>query len=406
MELYIHIPFCIRKCAYCDFLSAPAGRAEQALYMEALLQEIDWTARSGWSLGEPAGPAACAAGAEERPETVDTIFIGGGTPSALEADWIVRLTDRLYESFPIASDAEISMEANPGTLTREKLKRYREAGVNRLSIGLQSMDDEELRTLGRIHTAADFLENFHMAREAGFTNINIDLMSALPGQSEASWERTLQRTVSLGPEHISAYSLIVEEGTPFGERYGGRPELLPSEEEDRAMYHRTKELLAEAGYERYEISNYARPGRECRHNTGYWTREPYLGFGLGAASFCKGVRFSNTREMARYLRQVNESPAEAERALPWTAAWREEVQTLTGQDAMEEFMFLGLRLTAGIRAADFRKAFGREPEAVYGPVLKRLTEAGLLERTAAGWRLSEWGLDVSNRVLAEFLLDE
>lgn len=379
MELYIHIPFCVRKCDYCDFLSFPADAAARAAYMEALLREVGWAAGKG---------------------AVETVFIGGGTPSVLETEWIRRLLDAVYDGFSVAGDAEITIEANPGTLTREKLKGYREAGINRLSMGLQSMDDRELYKLGRIHTAAEFLENFYMAREAGFDNINIDLMSALPGQTEASWEETLGRTAKLLPEHISAYSLIVEEGTPFWERYGQGRGGLPSEDEDRAMYRRTKELLAEAGYRRYEISNYARPGYECRHNVGYWTRAPYLGLGLGAASFYGGERFCNVREMERYLALVGQG---WENALE--APWQVERQAVGERDAMEEFMFLGLRLTAGIRAADFRRMFGRDIGSVYGAVLERLTGAGLLEKTADGWRLSEWGLDVSNRVLAEFLLE-
>lgn len=429
MELYIHIPFCVRKCGYCDFLSFPADAAAQEAYMEALLREVKWA-------GGASGKGA-----------VETVFIGGGTPSVLETGWIRRLLDAVYHCFSVAEGAEITIEANPGALTGEKLRGYRGAGINRLSMGLQSMDNRELYELGRIHTAEEFLENYYMAREAGFDNINIDLMSALPGQTTQSWEETLGRTAELSPEHISAYSLMIEEGTPFWERYGegreflperekaagdgslppGRKPLawscppLPSEEEDRAMYHRTKELLAEAGYGRYEISNYARPGYECRHNVGYWTRVPYLGLGLGAASFYGGERFSNVREMGRYLAlagqeggagHAGEEKASAgggagERGRFFgTASWREEAWELSGQDAMEEFMFLGLRLTAGIRAEDFRHAFGREIESVYGSVLERLTGQGLLVRTESGWRLSEWGLDVSNRVLAEFLLEE
>lgn len=421
MELYIHIPFCVRKCGYCDFLSAPADAAVQTAYMEALLQEVKWAGK----LCRGAESRGKAPGAENRllaqsgNQSVETIFVGGGTPSVLEPDWMLRLFETIYGCFSVAADAEITMEANPGTLTKEKLNYYKKAGINRLSLGLQSMDNRELKELGRIHTAEEFLENFYMAREAGFHNINIDLMSALPGQTVSSWEQTLGRIAELLPEHISAYSLMIEEGTPFWERYGegGGPSKeaegadrqygssflppLPSEEEDRAMYHRTKILLEQAGYRRYEISNYARPGFACRHNVGYWTRVPYLGLGLGAASFYEGERFSNVTELERYLALTKEGPGNA--AVP---PWRKDRQIVSERDAMEEFMFLGLRLTAGIYAADFRRMFGEEIEAVYGAVLERLTGQGLLERTAGGWRLSEWGLDVSNCVLAEFLLEE
>lgn len=381
MELYIHIPFCVRKCLYCDFLSGPAQKETQEAYLSALLREIDQTGRE----------------TAEHGETVTSVFMGGGTPSAVEPRWIARIMERVRDSFPVEREAEITMEANPGTLTGEALRVYRQVGINRLSIGLQTTDNGELKRIGRIHTYEEFLENYQLAREAGFTNLNVDLMSSLPGQTVQSYEKTLERVIRLEPEHISAYSLIVEEGTPFWDRYAKHPELLPTEEEDRQMYHLTKEILGQAGYERYEISNYAKPGYECRHNVGYWTRVPYLGLGLGAASFYGNQRYSNTRQMLRYL-AVLENGGEL-------LELREETQRLTDKDAMEEFMFLGLRLTAGIRAADFQKAFGQEIETVYGPALKCLTQEGLLESTKAGWRLSEWGLDVSNRVLAEFLLD-
>ncbi len=372
MELYIHIPFCIRKCAYCDFLSGPADVQTQDRYMEALLREV---ALAGQMQTAP----------------VDTIFIGGGTPSAVDAGWIVRLMDQVRASFEVAEDAEITMEANPGTLTADKLAQYRKAGINRLSIGLQSTDDGELQRLGRIHSYQEFLENYQLAREAGFTNINIDLMSALPGQTVESYEKTLRRIIALEPEHISAYSLIVEEGTPFWEQYSDG-EGLPGEDQDRQMYHMTKAILAEAGYDRYEISNYARPGYACRHNVGYWTRVPYLGLGLGAASCYGEQRFSNTREMGEYL------------AAQDLISPRRDVQELTEQDAMEEFMFLGLRLTRGVNTVTFEQTFGKPMEQVYGPVLQKMVSQGLMEQKGDQWFLTDLGLDVSNGVLAEFLL--
>lgn len=413
MELYIHIPFCIRKCAYCDFLSGPADERTQAAYMEALLREIQCAGAEH--------KERLAKGIALPAETeVTSVFFGGGTPSAVKPEWIACVMETVRENFSLTADAEISMEANPGTLTEEKLCIYRRAGINRLSIGLQSTDDEELKRIGRIHTYEEFLQNYQLARVAGFTNLNIDLMSALPEQTVDSYEKTLRRVIALRPEHISAYSLIIEEGTPFWERYGERPELLPSEEEDRQMYHLTKKILGEAGYRRYEISNYAKPGYECRHNVGYWTRVPYLGLGLGASSYYGSRRFSNTREMKRYLEnpgsQIGQETAAGDQAAEgklsieqsvneYLAYLREEIQELTDKDAMEEFMFLGLRLTAGIRAIDFRQSFGREIESVYGSILTRMCGQGLLKKTAEGWRLTEWGLDVSNSVLAEFLLD-
>ena len=390
MELYLHIPFCARKCGYCDFLSGPADKETQRQYMEALFQEV----RQVGQKSEPPPQYA----KEPAGSRVTSVFIGGGTPSLVEPGWIEALLAEIRAAFSLEEGAEITLEANPGTLSAQKLRRYRGAGINRLSMGLQSMDNTELERIGRIHTREEFLSNYYWAREAGFSNINVDLMSALPGQTALSWEETLRQTAALGPEHISAYSLIVEEGTPFWELYGSRPWLLPSEEEDREMYHRTKTLLEAAGYERYEISNYARPNAECTHNIGYWTRIPYLGLGLGASSFYWEQRFSNTREMTRYLA--------AAKTEDMPERIRENTEFLTRQDAMEEFMFLGLRLTRGIRKEDFRRAFGQGVEEIYGTVLERFTEQGLMLWTGEGWRLSEWGLDVSNTVLAEFLLDD
>ena len=283
LELYLHIPFCVKKCNYCDFLSAPAEEETRAAYVDALLEEI-----RGF----------------EDPEDYEvvTVFFGGGTPSILPGQEIFRIMEALREKFSFRKGAEITLEANPGTVDKEKLSCYKKAGINRLSFGLQSADAEELKKLGRIHTWEKFLESFQLAREAGFSNINVDLMSALPGQTKESWEKTLRQVLALQPEHISAYSLIIEEGTPFYQLYekdverrdaGEEPELLPSEEEERAMYEATGRILKEQGYLHYEISNYAKPGRECRHNLGYWQRRDYLGFGLGASTLLNPVRYKN-----------------------------------------------------------------------------------------------------------------
>ena len=304
LELYLHIPFCVRKCAYCDFLSFPAEKEIQKQYVNCLIEEI-----RQFDLAED--------------YVVSTIFYGGGTPSVLEGSEIMRIMQAIRERFPdIREDAEITIECNPGTLTEEKLQIYQKAGINRLSLGLQSADQEELKLLGRIHTYNQFKENFYLARRIGFANINVDLMSALPGQSEESWQETLRFVCDLEPEHISAYSLIVEEGTPLYEEYGemcadlekygdyaSMPKrlqtkyegckCLPDEETDRNMYHHTKTTLAKLGYERYEISNYARPGYACRHNIGYWTGVEYLGLGLGASSLVGGKRSEVTADSMR-----------------------------------------------------------------------------------------------------------
>lgn len=420
LELYIHIPFCVRKCAYCDFLSFPSGEEERARYVERLTEEIE------------------EAGAVSGDYVVTAIFLGGGTPSVLEPEQTKRILQAVKESFYVAEDAEITTEVNPGTADKEKLNSWKQAGINRLSFGLQSAENKELQFLGRIHTMEEFLESYQAAREAGFDNINIDLMSALPGQTVSSWEKTLRTVAALQPEHISAYSLIIEEGTPFYRLFGededkqeeqrrrlelGVPEL-PDEDAERRMYYDTEQILKEAGYHRYEISNYAKPGYECRHNKGYWTGTEYLGLGLGASSYTSTrrkdgadakisasgeedrqerqlERYSNVRDFKTYL-NLDREDFKAGRQI-------EERELLTEQARMEEFMFLGLRLTEGISEEEFFRRFGCTLEAVYGKVLNELSRQELIERYeregAAFWRLTRRGIDVSNYVLAEFLME-
>ena len=385
ISLYVHIPFCLRKCRYCDFLSAPQTDIDRERYVKALIREIK-TQKD------------CPAG---RP--VDTVFFGGGTPSVLSADQIGRIIDALREVFLILPDAEVSLETNPGTADFEKLSAFKEAGINRLSMGVQSMHDEELHLLGRIHTAEQALEAFKTARAAGFDNINIDLMSALPGQTFDSWADSLRQAVEWRPEHISAYSLIIEPGTPFSALYdAGELPPLPDEETDRKMYHYTREYLAQHGYGRYEISNYALKGRECRHNSGYWTGHPYLGFGIGAASYVNGARFSNNPDFETYIVEMEKAgiPAEIEQVY---GKVRTEIHSLTEQEKMEEFMFLGLRMTAGVKTSDFASRFGKSLDEVYGDVIRRHLAQGLLQRTPEGFCLTERGTDVSNYVMADYL---
>lgn len=375
LEIYIHIPFCVRKCLYCDFLSAPADEGTRERYLEALLTEIRGRGR------EYAG----------RPVT--SVFFGGGTPSLLGGVQIKGLLDTLSGSFLLARDAEITLEANPGTVDPEKLSAYARAGVNRLSIGLQSADNGELSAIGRIHTWEQFLEAYHQARQAGFANINVDLMSTLPGQSLESYCSTLKKVLSLAPppEHISAYSLILEEGTPLYDRYQAGLADIPDEDTDRRMYQETKRMLEEAGYRRYEISNYAKEGFACRHNCGYWRRKDYLGLGLGASSMTGNVRFKNGEELSRYLRDP--------------LGCRQDVQRLAVTEQMEEYMFLGLRLTDGVEAGGFQEAFGCTPGEKYGSVIDKNIQDGLLEYRDEGRRLAltERGLDLANYVMAQFL---
>lgn len=380
MELYIHIPFCVRKCAYCDFLSAPAGQDTIARYMERLKEQL--VEQAAFLRGRT---------------VIDTVFIGGGTPTILHAWQLAELLETVQTNYALAKNVEFTVEANPGTLTPGKARALAEGGVNRVSLGLQSACEQELRLLGRLHTYEDFLRSYELVREAGIANLNVDLMSALPGQTISSYEKTLQRVLALHPQHISAYSLIIEEGTPFYEQYredeklreaGECPQLLPDEESERAMYELTGELLAAHGYERYEISNYAKSGYACRHNIGYWMGEPYLGLGLGASSYIDACRYCNTSDLDAYL------------AGDFSAY---EKQQLSKEDRMAEFFYLGLRMTQGVEKAAFVQHFGMRAEQVYGEVLAQLVEQRLLEDTGSGYRLTPYGRDVSNQVLYRFL---
>ncbi len=426
MSIYVHIPFCIKKCGYCDFLSFPIGkceRQEDAIfggncegsvpeeYLRRLLLEIRQES------------------SDYADREVDTVFVGGGTPSLLLPGQADRLFDRIYQSFHVASDAEITMETNPGTLSKEKLEAYRQMGVNRLSIGLQSADDGELAALGRIHRLEDFQKSFALARDCGFQNINIDLISGLPGQTVESWLQTLHTAVDFGPEHISAYGLIIEEGTPFYQLYGtdgvafrkdneasgeeqnkkqGEEDkgMLPSEEEERQMYHDTGDVLEKYGYRQYEISNYAKPGYECRHNIGYWIRKDYIGFGLGAASMDNNIRWKNTSDLKEYMTYVGggcQMRSEDERQ-EGMGRRKRNVEVLTVQEQIEETMFLGLRMNQGVSKAEFEAMYGIDMKKLYGTWLHKMTVEGLLhdgDRVC----LSERGRDLANYVMAGFLLE-
>lgn len=379
LELYIHIPFCVKKCAYCDFLSAPADEKVRLSYLHRLSEEI------------------CFYAPEYREYCVTSIFIGGGTPTILTGRQIRELMDIIKNNFEVDAKAEVTIECNPGTLTGHKASDLHEAGINRISIGLQSANNLELAMLGRIHTWEDFLESFGEARKAGFRNINVDLMSALPGQTQQTWQQTLKKVTDLHPEHISAYSLMIEEGTPFYQIYheddlrrerGEKPRLLPTEESERAMYLMTEEYLAQKGYHRYEISNYAKTGFSCRHNIGYWRRNDYLGLGLGAASLIDNVRFSNIGELHTYME----------------APFVHTDQVILDRKAqMEEFMFLGLRMMDGISAKEFADTFQLPIEAVYGDVIRKLKNGQLLKAEGGRLYLTPRGIDVSNIVLADFI---
>jgi len=375
ISIYIHIPLCVRKCAYCDFTSYPGRVAQSEAYLTAVCREMR--------------TQAAAFGTRR----VATVFIGGGTPTLLTGDQARRLMDELRACFDVLPDAEITMEGNPGTVTAQSLAAYRAAGVNRLSLGVQSLDDALLRAIGRIHTADQAREAVRMAREAGFDNLNLDLMLGLPGQSAAQWERTLAEAIALSPEHLSCYSLIVEEGTPLCDQLAkGTCAPLPDEDALCAMDEITERLTARAGYARYEVSNYARPGRECRHNIVYWTCGPYLGLGCAAHSDMDGRRFYNPENWEAYLR-MSESGT----------ALREQEGENTRQDRMFERMMMGLRMTRGVDCARFERDFGEPPERVWPEAIGRHLRAGLLAREGGCLRLTPRGMQVMNSVLVDLL---
>lgn len=388
MGIYIHIPFCVCKCIYCDFLSAPADESVKEAYVNALTEEIRLTAASFK--------------AQEKDYWIDTIFIGGGTPTTIKPEYIAAILAELKAGFFISPQAEITIECNPGTLTREKAEYYRKSGINRISFGLQSADDQELKMLGRIHTLEQFRESMHIARNAGLDNINIDIMSALPGQTFESFRRTVEKVLDFQPEHISAYSLILEEGTRLYERREAYPPL-PDEETERKMYDYVCRTLSAAGYRQYEISNFAKQDYVCKHNLSYWERKDYLGFGIGAASLFEECRYTNTRDIQEYIEKMDQS----EEMLPAAkrlSEIRKENHCLTIQEQMEEYMFLGLRKTEGISSRKFAEAFHIDIKSVYGEVLKKNMQYRLLQMQDDRIALTRHGIDVSNVVMADFLL--
>lgn len=375
LAVYIHIPFCEKKCLYCDFLSAPAGEQARARYVEALLCDCSLTLTKL---------------AEEY--FVTSIFLGGGTPSVLKNAQIVQILHTVFAAIEAAEDAEVTMEVNPGTVSEDYFAALLSAGVNRISFGLQSVNEEELHTLGRIHDYQAFERNYHAARAAGFTNINVDLMYNLPGQTKESWKETLGRVMEKEPEHISAYSLIIEEGTSFYSLYEEGKLCLPKEDEQDAIDEVTVQMMKQHGYRQYEISNYAKEGYACRHNIVYWRRGDYIGIGLGAASLLGNCRFLRTKDSAAYLLQAEKKKFE-----------EEEKQYLSKKEAMEEYMFLGLRMCEGVSIREFEKNFGVPMTEIYGNVLEDLRKKELLVQEGDRVYLSERGRMIGNLVFLEFV---
>ena len=386
LGVYVHIPFCVRKCNYCDFLSSNYCNKDEDQnklvrdYVNALIKEIEIYSK------------------ELQEYKVQTIYIGGGTPSSIDSELIGMILEKIKESFDICDNPEITIEVNPGTLLNKKAEDYKRMGINRISMGLQSANNEELRILGRIHTYEEFLESYNLLRSVGFDNINIDVMSAIPNQSVESYIDTLNKVISLRPEHISSYSLIIEEGTYF---YNIQDELkLVSEDDEREMYYKTKEILQNRGYERYEISNYALKGMESKHNSSYWTGVDYIGFGVGASSYLNGYRYDRIQDINKYIEVYDKlsNYLIAEKNIECNK------QYLTLQNKMEEYMFLGLRMTKGISKTRFKELFDKDINEVYGNVIDKYVSMKLLNEEKDILQLTDKGIDVSNIVLADFLL--
>jgi len=377
LSIYLHIPFCQKKCYYCAFNSYPWQKEAVEHFVKSLMKEIEW-----W-------------GKEMQPFLfpVSTLFLGGGTPTCLTVQQLAQIMETFYQSFSLAEDAEISVEANPGTVDKEKLNLLKEYGINRLSFGVQSLDNQFLHFLGRIHTREEFLANYFLARDCGFDNINLDFISALPNQSLLHWQKTLQEAVCLQPEHISTYNLVLEKGTVLAKKYNKKQFAQADEETDLAMYEYSIDFLETQGFSHYEISNFAINGKKCRHNLVYWRNEEYLGLGPGAYSFWQKERRSNYSALEDYNQAINLGN------LPLS-----EKEAIDFSTEMGETMMQNLRLKEGISAAYFQKRFGQSLFSVYGSVIDKLCQAGLIVFQGERLALTRAGIYLANNVLAEFLL--
>lgn len=376
--LYIHIPFCNSKCSYCDFNSYAGKLHWQDRYFKALEKELSLYAEK--------------VNAMYGHSTIETVFVGGGTPSAVDAQHIYNILNHCRRQLNIGAAAELSMESNPGTLTAEKLHIYREAGITRISMGLQAAQPHLLKFLGRRHTAQQFAEGVQLAKQAGFTNLNGDVIFGIPGQTMQHWKETLELLVSLQIQHISAYSLKIEEGTLFGDMYE-KGTLKPVEDElDREMYHYAIHYLKEHGLNHYELSNFSVPGFECKHNLIYWQEREYIGLGAGAHSFLNNKRFSNEAKLETYIQMVEDG------LIPVI----EDIE-VTREDEMAEYMFLGLRLLKGVSEKEFVDRFGVSMKKKYSAQIDKLCKVGLVSLDNEIVKLTSKGLDLANIVFMEFL---
>jgi oxygen-independent coproporphyrinogen-3 oxidase len=378
-RLYIHIPYCRQKCSYCAFFSQELSGSDLSRYAELLQQEMLLAAKN-------TAPR----------HKLDSIYFGGGTPSLLEPQQIADLMHQAEKLFGLAAEAEVTLEANPGTIDFQRLAGFRQAGITRLSLGIQSFDDRMLMALGRIHSAQQAREALSAARRAGFENIGIDLIHALPGQTSAMWQAELRQALHLAPEHLSIYGLTIEEDTPFAARFDSDSPLLPDEDLAAEMFEMADDLLEAQGYDHYEIANYARAGFRSQHNSGYWKRDGYLGLGAGAHSFLRdsgyGTRFSNAADLNEYSTALNNG------ALP-----RRDILPLSRPDAMAEHLFLGLRMSDGVLFSTFEQEFGNGLKVFFGKQITTLLEQGLLTEDTFGIRLTRCGWLLSNQVFQQFL---
>lgn len=380
LGIYIHIPFCKQKCYYCDFVSYSNKCSEVKEYIESLKKEIEEFDFSNYK--------------------VTSIYIGGGTPSYIDSIYIVEILSELKEKLKCnlieCKDIEITIEVNPGTVDTKKLNDYKKSGINRLSIGLQSTKNDILKKIGRIHTYQEFLEIYKLARETGFKNINIDLMIGIPGQKIGDLKNTLQDIIKLEPEHISVYSLIIEENTPIEKMLENGEIKLPDEDLERNMYWYVKNTLELNGYNHYEISNFAKLGKESRHNLNCWNQEEYIGFGVAAHSYLNGIRFSNTINVEEYIQHIENNRKEENIQI-------EESQSL--EDKKNEFMMLGFRKIQGVDIARFKEKFIDNPIFLYRENLNKLVEEGLIEVDLNHIKLTNKGIDLANLVFEEFVDD-
>ena len=374
LGLYIHIPFCVKKCKYCDFNSFKLNLDEKIKYLNALGKEMELYKE------------------EFKDKEIDSIFVGGGTPSILNENEIKTLFANIKANFKIKSDAEITMECNPGTLTIQKLKTMKDYGVNRLSIGLQAVQNHHLNYIGRIHTFEEFEKNYYEAKAVGFKNINIDLMYALPNQSREDWIESLEKVVKLNPTHISAYSLILEENTELFDMYERKEFKLLDEDTDIEMYEYTINYLEANGYNQYEISNYAKSGFECKHNILYWKCENYIGLGVSSAGFLDGKRYNNICDIDEYEEIILSGKKPIE--------WEENISM---KDKIEESIFLGLRMNEGIKFKDFKEKYDFDFTEEYKEEIEKLKKSNLIDINDEGMRLTQKGREISNSVFVEFI---